>query len=405
MKTRENKKVFINILIILFFVPNLFFAEQFRFKYNKDDSYRILSTVQENVFINGYLDHYAEIVNRISVEIQNVTGNSTEHSAKFMTSEKSTGRSTFSWGNEYHSIFTRDEFGHYIISDKYFMPVVRDVPIFPEQEINIGDTWTAEGHEAHDMRTTFGIDTPFIVPFTATYKYTDVVEIEGKKLHKIDVKYKLYYESPFPKDLNLAYDFPAITMGYSHQTIYWDNEKGAINNYHEDFRIVIETFYGNVFEFNGNAQAEITEFNRKVTDNFITIQDTIKELGIENTSVRSDDTGITISLENIQFKPDSAELLDSEKIKINKISTILKQFPNNDLLISGHTALAGTPEARQELSEQRAQAVAEYLKEIGVKDDYHIFTQGLGATEPVAPNTTEEGKARNRRVEIKILNN
>jgi len=96
-------------------------------------------------------------------------------------------------------------------------------------------------------------------------------------------------------------------------------------------------------------------------------------------------------------------LLDSEKRKLRQIAEILKQFPENDLLISGHTALAGTASARQELSEQRAQSVASYLMELGVKDAYHIFTQGFGAERPIAPNTTEEGKARNRRVEITIM--
>ena len=165
----------------------------------------------------------------------------------------------------------------------------------------------------------------------------------------------------------------------------------------------METARGNVFEFIGTAQAEITEFKTHAVDRLAEVQETINQLGIQNTEVRADDEGLTISMENIQFKPDSAELLDSEKRKLRQIAEILKQFPENDLLISGHTALAGTASARQELSEQRAQSVASYLMELGVKDAYHIFTQGFGAERPIAPNTTEEGKARNRRVEITIM--
>ena len=94
---------------------------------------------------------------------------------------------------------------------------------------------------------------------------------------------------------------------------------------------------------------------------------------------------------------------DSEKVKLRQIAEILSQFPDNDLLISGHTALAGTAEARQKLSEERAAAVAEYLVELGVKDKYHVFARGFGADKPVADNHTEAGKARNRRVEITIM--
>jgi len=82
---------------------------------------------------------------------------------------------------------------------------------------------------------------------------------------------------------------------------------------------------------------------------------------------------------------------------------ILKNYPNNDLLITGHTALAGTKESRAKLSKQRAESTADYLLKLGVKDSYHIFTQGLGAEQPIDTNSTEEGKRRNRRVEITIL--
>ena len=55
------------------------------------------------------------------------------------------------------------------------------------------------------------------------------------------------------------------------------------------------------------------------------------------------------------------------------------------------------------LSEQRASAVANYLIELGVREKHHIFTRGFGAEKPIAPNTTEANKARNRRVEITVL--
>ena len=55
------------------------------------------------------------------------------------------------------------------------------------------------------------------------------------------------------------------------------------------------------------------------------------------------------------------------------------------------------------MSEERAEAVAAYLVEMGIRDQYHVFTQGKGAREPVASNNTEEGRIKNRRVEITIM--
>ena len=91
-------------------------------------------------------------------------------------------------------------------------------------------------------------------------------------------------------------------------------------------------------------------------------------------------------------------------VVLEKIAELLKAFPNNDLLISGHTALSGTMESCQVLSEQRAEAVADYLKKLGVKDAYHIFTRGFGASKPIGDNSTEAGMSKNRRVEITIIN-
>ena len=134
------------------------------------------------------------------------------------------------------------------------------------------------------------------------------------------------------------------------------------------------------------------------------VQNQLKDLGIDNTNVVATEKGITISIENIQFKADSAVLEESEKRKLEKIAKILAMYPDNDLLVSGHTALAGSVYSRQQLSEQRAQAVASYLIELGVKDAYHIFSKGFGAEQPIAENSTEAGRSRNRRVEITILN-
>ncbi|MBO4728954.1 MAG: OmpA family protein, partial [Spirochaetaceae bacterium] len=87
-----------------------------------------------------------------------------------------------------------------------------------------------------------------------------------------------------------------------------------------------------------------------------------------------------------------------------KISEILRNYPANDLLISGYTARAGTEESCIALSKERAAAVADFLVKLGVKDASCIFTQGFGSSFPIADNSTTEGMARNRRVEITIMN-
>ena len=387
-------------------------SETFRFKYTKGDSYRILSTVKEDVLVNGKLDHKAEIVNRISVTITETNNSSGKHEAVFMTSEtavQGVNEKEFVWGTEYNSIFWCSELGEYSMTDEYFMPNARNVPLFPVYNVGIGDSWIGQGYEVHDLREIFGIAKPYIIPFNAAYTYAGTQVINGKTLHIIRVQYTLDYANPVPKkeeyiNNNQRIDFPFHTMGAFNQTIYFDNELGTIHSYNETFRIVIETSLGNFFEYRGTAQSEITDLIKISTPK--TLQDvanSIKELGITDTQVSKGEQGITITLEDIQFEADSAVLKQSEKVKLTKIAQILKEFPDHDLLITGHTALAGTADARMQLSLLRAKSVADFLISIGVKDAYHIFTKGFGAEKPAASNSTPEGMAKNRRVEITIL--
>ena len=86
-----------------------------------------------------------------------------------------------------------------------------------------------------------------------------------------------------------------------------------------------------------------------------------------------------------------------------KIAGILRAYPDNDILVAGHTAHYPGGVDPQVLSEERAASVADYLVQLGVKDKFHVFTQGFGDKQPIDTNDTAEGRAKNRRVEITIM--
>ncbi|MGP1432406.1 MAG: OmpA family protein [Treponema sp.] len=391
-------------------------AEVFRFRFNEGDTYRINSTVNEDVYVNGQFSHKAYITNRVTVAVSDVQAAvngqpaSALHTCTFMTSEQNSNR-TFSWGREYPSVFRRDAFGVYNIGEQYFMPVIRDVPVFPDYDVKIGQSWQHQASEAHDLRDNFNIQKPFIVPVEVSYTYKGTVQKEQKNYHLIEVNYDLYYEIPLRNIQNrtgrntpLPPLYPVRTMGYSKQRLYWDNERGLLPSYDEVFTIQMELNTGAIIEYRGTAQAEITEMPPMNKDEMAnTLDKDIRDLGLAHTNVQKTDEGVMISLENIQFEADSARLLPGEKEKIEKIGELLRRYPDYELLISGHTARAGKVEDRQQLSEERAAAVAQYLIELGVRSEHHIFTRGFGSDKPVAPNTTEENMARNRRVEITVL--
>jgi outer membrane protein OmpA-like peptidoglycan-associated protein len=129
----------------------------------------------------------------------------------------------------------------------------------------------------------------------------------------------------------------------------------------------------------------------------------LEERRITGTDVRATVEGITISLNNIQFLPDSVELAEAEKQKLQNIAVILNEFPDRKILVAGHTALAGSAEGRVRVSGDRARAVADYLIGLGCRTREEITVRGYGAERPLGDPATPAGQALNRRVEITLL--
>lgn len=93
---------------------------------------------------------------------------------------------------------------------------------------------------------------------------------------------------------------------------------------------------------------------------------------------------------------------------LQKIAVILNNYTNNLIEVEGHTdnvpATGGAYESNDVLSMYRALYVADYIREHSNVDASHIKSSGRGQYAPIADNSTAEGRARNRRVEIKIYN-
>jgi outer membrane protein OmpA-like peptidoglycan-associated protein len=356
--------------------------------------------VTEDVYLNRRLVHRAEILNRIAVRVTEERDGRGRHEALFQSSERaldSRGASAFQWEREYQSVFERDSLGRLAIDGAYFMPVVRDVPVFPGRDLKAGDIWRAGGYEIHDFRDSFGIPEPYRIPFTADYEYLGNRAWEGREYPAISVSYRIDNSPPAVRGRL----WPRRILGASDQILYWDRELGQSRSYEESFRMIFELSDGTLAEYRGTARAEILPAPRM--DKETVAGEIERELG-GIAAVRVDQEGVTISLEAIQFAPDSPELLPAERAKLDSIGEILARYPGRDILVTGHTALAGTAADRMELSLRRARAAADYLIRRGWAED-RVVIRGYGAERPVADNRSEEGRERNRRVEITILEN
>ncbi len=412
------KKLIISFSIITM-ISTLAFTEEgvlLQFKNKKGDAVSHVATVEEEAYINGRLNNKTQFINRTSTTVESVDKDGTALlSTHYMTTQNnfinSTGK-TLSWGEEDSVKIYRDKNGHLHDSDNPFLPTVQSIPSFSTERVKIGDSWKCEGLEVHDCRELFNMEGAIEVPFTATYTYTGDEIKDGKTLNVIEVEYKFFQDGTEAQDLygSDRYLYGTGTgstyagiQGQAIQKIWWDNESGDLDHYTEEFVIYLYDTYNNTFAFRGTAHGEVTEYKSvNDRDNVKKLQKKVEKYKLDNISVKQGEKGLTISLDAIQFEPDSDVLLPSEKKKLEKLGEILKEF-SNDLLITGHCADRGTVSSQQELSEDRADAVAEYLVQLGIRDQYHVFTQGKGARDPVASNATEEGRIKNRRVEITIM--
>jgi len=132
-----------------------------------------------------------------------------------------------------------------------------------------------------------------------------------------------------------------------------------------------------------------------------------EEIKNEVPGVKVDRVGEGIVVEfnqKVLFGFDQSTLSSQAYASLDKLVTILNKYPDTNLEIDGHTDSKGTEEYNQKLSEQRAQAVASYLRAKNVSSA-RITVKGFGELYPKYSNDTEEGRAGNRRVEFQITAN
>ncbi len=112
--------------------------------------------------------------------------------------------------------------------------------------------------------------------------------------------------------------------------------------------------------------------------------------------------GITFTINNIYFAFNKSDLLAESFPELDKLADILKDAPEIRVEISGHTDNVGNDAYNQRLSQGRAQSVVNYLVGHGIPAD-QLVAKGYGESKPIRPNNTDANRAKNRRVEFKIL--
>lgn len=127
----------------------------------------------------------------------------------------------------------------------------------------------------------------------------------------------------------------------------------------------------------------------------------LNELQSQMIQVSKDARGIILSMSDILFAVNKADLKADLKTSLAKVAGILSVYQQFNVSIEGNTDNTGSAEHNMKLSQQRADNVKAFLVEQGIAED-RLTAKGLGMTMPVADNSTKEGRQKNRRVDLVI---
>lgn len=341
-------------------------------------------------------------------------------------------------------------------------PSFRSFPAYTADKVNVGESWKAVAERSVDPLNK-GVFTK--IPMQVLYTFSGAETYKGQAVYRIKAIWQTYYDAQnrdFGGDSSLQKargghkadiivlqetGEPILTIDNVDETFFWIdgtqvNFKGTITLFTEfppafdSQRIMAalnrvatvkggktgqtagkvgsgkktgvdavktEKFVPDEIFDNFDKNETVAKNTENTVSGGKTVLEKVDDVLPKNNIVAEEvSAGIRLSIRDIKFAPDSAQILSGESERLDEIAEVLKMAPNAQLLVEGHTASVGKPAGEQKLSEQRAHKIAEELKARGVKAGAFIC-RGFGGTKPVASNETNEGRAQNRRVEITIL--
>lgn len=320
-------------------------------------------------------------------------------------------------------------------------PSFRSFPTYTEKKIYFGDKWQAKATRAVDPLNK-GIVTK--MPIYVEYCYQSDSTVEGEEVYVLTAQWATRYGAKFYLDFGGDRDL-LEAQGSHKATIYVSKRTGnalIIRDVVDEYFVYSDgnkvAFKGSIalftkfppavdrekllpslqrvaslngtgagsgmddgYENGADYGSDVAYVDGTASDGasegvFGALGDNMPPVTVEETSA-----GIKLSL-RLQFKPDSAELLNDEKSRLDAIAECMKASGAAMFLVEGHTASTGNEKGEMELSKDRAHAIASELSKRGI-DSSRFVVKGSGSHKPVAENSTKAGMARNRRVEITIL--
>lgn len=388
------KKFIISIFIILLSLP--LYSMKLKWDLDKNERIEMVRTAGVRYYVNRSVQRVYEERNIIDLTCVEKFSDMYRVDGVFSVFEREGSDTVFKLKEKYAVDFGISPSGEFDVKRGDLMPNLRNIPSFPDKDLNPGDRWSANGELVIES-----FSKPFKLTFPVEYELARIVHENGKEIAVINYYYVI--ESDMTS-AGYPDDFPVAIKGENKGVIYWD----VVNNKPGDMK---DSYYIAFLFARGGAQT-LVEFTMNIRTENMTYKnypeeqkekdkEELKKELPEGTEVDTDDRGIVVRMDDVLFDFDSYSLRADTEGKLAKISEIIKErYPDREIIVEGHTDNVGKKDYNYSLSEKRARTVSEYLKAKVGHDK--ISYRGLGQDKPLADNNTTEGRKKNRRVEIII---
>lgn len=398
-KSLTTTKIFLPILAFIFTQTELFSIE-LKYRFEPGSKFKVETNIQGSQSINRsapflYTQYYKVNTNIIEIDESGIA--LIQDGGYYYINDNINNNDIQEIKENILVKYHKDSKGTTFVPVASIFPVMRNIPMFPDENVIPGTTWESEGLEVHDFFSTNSISQ---LPVKVSYKF---IGVDSDPLQTAEISYICNIDVTNTGDNSIDPKIYKVT-GTSNNTLFFSlKENRPLKEiYERDYVIITSTMDTYRFVDSGNRVWNKIESTIDKKKELAKIENDIKDQELEDVNISETTDGLKLSLENISFEPDSAVLTKQEALRLKEIAKILTKYKDKHIRIVGHTADRGTPEAQMKLSALRAKAVAKELLHYNAITSKNTEIQGKGASEPIASNKTEKDRKKNRRVEIFI---
>lgn len=393
------KKIFLAAAVIFTLSLN---ASAYMLSWNleKDDRIEMVKTAGVKYYVNAKLSRIYDERNIIDITCTDKSDKLNRVHGVFSVHEKEYGSNTFKMINQSMVDFLIEPSGKFIVKKGDFMPNLRHIPSFPDKDVKVNDTWSADGEMVLD-----NFSRPFKLTFPVDYTLVKIIKDNEKDIAVINYYYTINVDT---SGTGYPVDFPIRISGENKGVIHWDLVNNKPRDIQDAYQIAFIFATGSQTlasaEFHMNIKTENSLYKNFTPKEKETAKDELQKELPEGVDADVDKRGIVLRMNDLLFDFNKHDLRDDTRSKLDQIAeAIKKKYPDREIIVEGHTDSKGEKAYNQSLSEKRAMRVSEYLKSKSGHDKFSY--KGYGQSNPLGDNSTDEGRAKNRRVEIIIKTN